>query len=201
LKIQSKPKFFSSPTAFRKWLATHHATAEELWVGFYKKGSGKASITWPESVDQALCFGWIDGLRKRIDEISYTIRFTPRRRGSIWSAVNIKRVSELEKSALMTLAGLNAFAERTENKSGIYSYEQRPEHLDGVFAKKFKANKPAWEFYQAQGASYRRAANWWIISAKKVETKLRRLETLIEHSAQGKILPQYQRTPPARLKE
>ena len=118
-----KPKFFRTQTDFEGWLEKNHATAAELWVGFYKKDSGEPSITWPESVDQALCFGWIDGIRKRVDEISYQIRFTPRRRGSIWSAVNIKRAEELVRHKQMRPSGLKAFATRIENKSGIYSYE------------------------------------------------------------------------------
>ena len=129
-----KPKFFKTPSDFRKWLRTHHASAAELWVGFYKKDSGKASITWPESVDEALCVGWIDGVRKSVDEISYMIRFSPRRPRSIWSAVNIKRAGELVEQGLMQPAGLKAFEARQEYRSGIYSYEQRtadlPDHME-----------------------------------------------------------------------
>ncbi len=128
------PTFFANPAAFRRWLQKHYATAPELWVGFYKKHTGRPSITWPESVDEALCVGWIDGLRKTIDEESYRIRFTPRRRGSIWSAVNIKRVAVLTNEKRMLPAGLAAFARRTENRSGIYAYEQRSEHLPEPYA-------------------------------------------------------------------
>src|SRR5213082_2724961 len=119
-----KPRFFASPAAWRRWLAAHYERGGELWVGFYKRSTGRPSITWPESVDEALCFGWIDGLRKRVDDVSYTIRFTPRRTRSIWSAVNIKRAQELTRQGRMRPAGQQAFAARTENRSGIYAYEQ-----------------------------------------------------------------------------
>ena len=150
------PKFFKTPSAFRKWLAAHHAKETELWVGFYKKTSGKPSITWPESVDQALCFGWIDGVRKRVDEISYQIRFTPRRRGSIWSATNITRAKELARQKQMRPTGLKAFAARIENKSGIYSYEQRNTELGEPYAKLLKKNKAASNFFKKQPPSYRK---------------------------------------------
>src|SRR5213593_2226906 len=127
---QMRIKYFKSATDFQRWLEKNHTSAVELWVGFYKKDSGKPSITWPESVDQALCFGWIDGIRKRVDEISYQIRFTPRRRGSIWSTINIKRAKELVEQNRMRPTGLRAFAARIENKSGIYSYEQRTTELE-----------------------------------------------------------------------
>jgi uncharacterized protein YdeI (YjbR/CyaY-like superfamily) len=183
-----KVTYFKTPVDFRKWLETHGVTAEELWVGFYKKGTGKPSVTWPESVDQALCFGWIDGLRKSIDEARYKIRFSPRRRGSIWSAINIKRAGELVEEGLMQPAGLRAFEARKENRSGIYSYEQRPANLDGEYEKKFKRNKPAWEFFQSQAPSYRKKLIWWNVSAKTEETRLKRLAKLIEESAQGRRL-------------
>ena len=140
------PKFFRTPADFRKWLEKNHATAPVLWVGFYKKDSGKPSITWPEAVDEALCFGWIDGIRKRVDEISYKIRFTPRRRGSIWSTINIKRARQLTKEKRMRPAGLKAFAARKEFRSGIYSYEQRPAELPRTYAKVFKKDAAAWDF-------------------------------------------------------
>ena len=188
-----KPIFFKSPTEFRKWLDQHHTTAQELWVGFYKKASGKPSITWPESVDEALCFGWIDGIRKSVDDMSYMIRFTPRKSRSVWSAVNIKRVEELNRQGRMQPAGLKAFEARLENKSGIYSYEQRDVELEEPYGKKLRQNKEAWKFFQAQPASYRKAANWWVLSAKKEETRLKRLEKLIEDSAQGRRIPQFAR--------
>jgi uncharacterized protein YdeI (YjbR/CyaY-like superfamily) len=172
------------------WLEENHATAAELWVGFYKNDSGKPSITWPESVDQALCFGWIDGIRKRVDKISYQIRFTPRRRGSIWSAINIKRAEELVKQKQMRPAGLKAFAARIENKSGIYSYEQRTTELAEPYATHLKKNKAAWNFFEMQPPSYRKMIGWWIVSAKKEETRMARLAKLISESAKGKRLLQ-----------
>jgi uncharacterized protein YdeI (YjbR/CyaY-like superfamily) len=186
-----KIQFFKSPGDFRKWLEKHHAGTPELWVGYYKKSSGRPSITWPESVDEALCFGWIDGLRKRVDEFSYTIRFTPRRTGSIWSAVNVKRARELGDQGLMKPAGLKAFEARKENKSGIYSYEQRSDKLPAPYQKRLRQNKTAWDFFQAQTPSYRKAAGWWVVSAKKEETRLKRLESLIEYSEQGGLIPQF----------
>jgi uncharacterized protein YdeI (YjbR/CyaY-like superfamily) len=170
------------------WLEENHATATELWVGFYKTNSGKSSITWPESVDQALCFGWIDGIRKRVDEISYQIRFTPRRRGSIWSAINIKRAEELARQKRMRPTGLKAFAERIENKSGVYSYEQRSTELLEPYATHLKKNKAAWNFFRMQPPSYRKMIGWWIVSAKKEETRMARLAKLIGESAKGKHL-------------
>jgi uncharacterized protein YdeI (YjbR/CyaY-like superfamily) len=183
-----KPKFFRTPADFRRWLEKNHTTAAELWVGFHKKDSGKPSITWPESVDEALCFGWIDGIRKRVDEISYQIRFSPRRRGSIWSATNIKRAKELAKQRRIRPAGLKAFAARIENKSGIYSYEQRNTDLPKPYAKLLKKNKAAWDFFQVQPPFYLRMIGWWIISAKKDETRMARLAKLISESAKRKRL-------------
>ena len=185
-----KPDFFQTSGDFRTWLEKNHATTTELWVGFYKRGSGKPSITWPESVDQALCFGWIDGIRKRIDDISYQIRFTPRKRGSIWSAINIKRVQELVRQNQMRPTGLKAFAARIENKSGIYSYEQRTTELAEPYATHLKKNKAAWNFFQTQSPSYRKMIGWWIISAKKEETRMARLAKLISESAKRKRLIQ-----------
>jgi uncharacterized protein YdeI (YjbR/CyaY-like superfamily) len=182
------PKFFKTPDTFRKWLAAHHANAKELWVGFYKKGSGKASITWPESVDEALCFGWIDGIRKSIDEDSYKIRFTPRKPGSVWSAVNIRNVEKLNKENRMQPAGLKAFAVRRENRSGIYSYEQRSAELVEPYLGMLKRNQAAWKFFESQPAGYRKQMNWRIVSAKQEETRLKRLYKLIEESAQQRRL-------------
>ncbi|MBP7687354.1 MAG: YdeI/OmpD-associated family protein [Thermoflexales bacterium] len=187
------PTFFPTPADFRRWLQAHHATEKELLVGFYKTGSGQPSITWPESVDQALCFGWIDGLRKRVDDERYTIRFTPRKPTSTWSAVNIKRVEELTQLGLMTPAGLKAFEARQANKSGIYSYEQRTAELPPAYDKVLKANRAAWTFFQAQPASYRKAAMWWIVSAKQETTRLKRLEQLIDLSAHAQQIPQFTR--------
>jgi uncharacterized protein YdeI (YjbR/CyaY-like superfamily) len=180
------PTFFPSAVNFRHWLAQHHATATELLVGFHKVASGKPSLTWPESVDEALCVGWIDGVRKRIDEHAYTIRFTPRRTGSIWSAVNIRRVQALTAEGRMQPAGLKAFAARKENKSGIYAYEQRQAELVEPYAGLLRKNKAAWTFFQAQPPSYRKRMCWWLISAKQEATRLKRLEKLIAASAGGK---------------
>jgi uncharacterized protein YdeI (YjbR/CyaY-like superfamily) len=185
--------FFESPAGFRKWLEEHHATARELWVGYYKKSSGRPSMTWQESVDQALCFGWIDGIRKSLDEVSYTNRFTPRKRGSTWSAVNVKRAQALIDEGLMRPAGLRAFEARVENRSGIYSYEQRSDRLDEPYERLLERNKAAWKFFQAQTPSYRKAAGWWVVSARKEETRLKRLEKLIEDSAEGRQIAQFAR--------
>lgn len=186
-----KPTFFKTPSDFRKWLEKHHDKEQELLVGFYKRDSGKPSITWPESVDQALCFGWIDGIRRSLGETSYTIRFTPRRAQSTWSAVNIKRVGELTKQGLMMPSGLTAFAARKENRSGIYSYEQRTAELPEPYRGMVKKNKAAWKFFADQTPSYRKAANWWVLSAKQEETKLKRLDKLIYYSAQQQTIPQF----------
>ncbi len=190
-----KPTFFPTPFDFRAWFEKYHDKTLELWVGFYKKGSGKPSITWPEAVDAALCFGWIDGIRKSIDEISYTIRFTPRKPKSTWSAVNIKRVAELTNLGLMRPAGLEAFQRRTPEKSGIYSYEQRHAlKLDGKYEKKFRANKKAWTFFQTMPPWYRRTATYWVLSAKQEETRLKRLARLIEDSENERSIPQLVRS-------
>ncbi len=184
-------KFFKTPSDLRKWFEVHHASTPELWVGYYKKDSGKPSINWPESVDEALCFGWIDGVRKSVDDISYKIRFSPRKPRSIWSAVNIKCAQELMEQGRMQPAGLRAFQARTENRSGIYSYEQRSPELPDRYGKKLKKNPAAWKFFQAQPPSYRKAANWYVLSAKKEETRLKRLEQLIAHSEAGRRIPQF----------
>jgi uncharacterized protein YdeI (YjbR/CyaY-like superfamily) len=182
-----EPRFFPAASAWRKWLEKNHATADELWVGFHKKASGKPSITWPESVDEALCFGWIDGVRKSIDEDSYKIRFTPRRPGSTWSLVNMKRVEELSALGRLQSAGIDAFAVRKEKRSGIYAYEQRKKAaLDPEQERRFRASKRAWDFFQSQPPSYRQTASWWVISAKREETRERRLATLIKDSAAGR---------------
>jgi uncharacterized protein YdeI (YjbR/CyaY-like superfamily) len=180
--------FFATPADFRRWLEKNHDKATELLVGFHKKGSGKPSITWPESVDEALCFGWIDGVRRSIDEESYSIRFTPRRVRSVWSNVNTKRVAELTKRGRMHPSGLAAFEARDPTRSGIYSFEQREKNkkLGAAYEARLKANTKAWAFFQAQPPGYRRLASLWVMSAKKEETKLRRLATLIADSAAGR---------------
>lgn len=183
-----KPKFFPTPADFRKWLEKHHATETELLVGFYKKGSGKPSITWPESVKEALCFGWIDGVRRNIDEVSYSIRFSPRKRTSIWSAININYANELIAAGLMRPAGLAAYEVRRENKSGIYAYEQRSATIPEPYLSKFKKHKKAFEFFESTPAGYRKQMSWWIVCAKQEETRLKRLEKLIAESAAGRRL-------------
>jgi len=184
-----KIRYFKSPLDFRKWLEKNHATAPELWVGFYKKDSGKPSLTWPESVDQALCFGWIDGLRRSVDERSYTIRFTPRRPRSIWSAINLKRVQQLKRAGQMHSAGLQVFAARDRKKAGAYSFEQRKNpKLDQQYLRRLRANQKAWAFFQAQPPWYQRTASWWVISAKREETRLKRLAELIKASAQNQTI-------------
>jgi len=189
--------FFETPATMRAWLKEHHRTASEVWVGFYKKGSGRPSITWPESVDEALCFGWIDGIRKRVDDVSYTIRFTPRKPRSIWSAVNVARAEELIQLGRMTRAGLGAFEAREENRTGQYSYEQRRDRLDAPYEDKLKANEKAWAYWQSQPPSYRKAVVWWVVSAKQEATRLRRLEQLIDDSAHGRRIAQFTRKPSA----
>jgi uncharacterized protein YdeI (YjbR/CyaY-like superfamily) len=184
-----KPIFFPTPAKWRRWLERHHDTKDELWVGLYKKGSGKASITWPQSVDAALCFGWIDGIRKSLDETSYMIRFTPRRLTSIWSAVNIKRFKELEEQGLVGPIGRRAFERRETSKSRVYSYEQRQHaKLPPEYLKQLKQNPTAWKFYQGQAPWYRRTAAYWVISAKQEKTRQRRLATLIDDSSHGRTI-------------
>lgn len=188
--------FFPTPRELQQWFARHHLTVEEVWIGFHKKGSGRPSITWPESVDEALCVGWIDGLRKSMDEHSYKIRFTPRRRGSIWSAVNIRRVEVLTAEGRMRERGLQAFAARIERRSGIYSYEQRTAQLAEPYATLFQQHPKAWALFQAQPASYRKAACWWVVTAKQETTRLRRLDQLIADSAAGRRIKHLTPIPP-----
>jgi uncharacterized protein YdeI (YjbR/CyaY-like superfamily) len=185
-----KPRFFATPSKFRAWLQKHHAQSQELWVGLYKRNSGKPSITWPEAVDQALCFGWIDGVRRSLDATSYVIRFTPRKPRSTWSAVNIARSKELAAQGLMNPAGLRAFEKRSDEKSAIYSYEQRKSaRLEDTQEQKFRVNPRAWNFFQSQPPWYRRTTTWWVISAKKEKTKAKRLALLIKYSEQEKRIP------------
>jgi len=185
-----KQVFFKTQKDFRTWFEKNHDKEAELWVGFYKKHSGKPSIDWPQSVDAALCFGWIDGIRKSIDEESYKIRFTPRKPRSTWSAVNIKKVNELKKLGLMHPAGLKAFSLRKDDKSVLYSYENRHKGLYAVYEKKLRANKKAWKFYQSQPPWYRHTSGWWVMSAKKEETRLKRLAKLIEDSENRRRIAQ-----------
>jgi uncharacterized protein YdeI (YjbR/CyaY-like superfamily) len=177
------PVFFKTQIEFRNWLEKNHLTKTELIVGYYKVGTGKPSMTWPESVDQALCFGWIDGIRRSIGSESYCIRFTPRKPGSIWSRVNTEKVRKLKKAGLMKKEGLAAFNKRKDKKSGIYSFEKEPAKLNGNFEKLFREHTEAWEFFSKQPPSYRKTTIHWIMSAKQEETRLRRLNKAIAESA------------------
>lgn len=182
-----EPIYFASAKAFRKWLEKNHATEVEVWVGYHKKATGRPSMSWQQSVDQALCFGWIDGIRKTVDTERYTIRFTPRKRGSNWSRVNIDRVAELKEKGLMTAAGLSTFEQR--QKSRDYSYEEtRQRQFSPEQEGSFRANREAWAFFQAQPPGYRKTLIFWVTAAKKEETRARRLERLIGESAAGRRL-------------
>jgi uncharacterized protein YdeI (YjbR/CyaY-like superfamily) len=175
-------RFFAEPRLWRTWLEANHDRADELWVGFYRTGSSRPSITWPESVDEALCFGWIDGVRTRIDVVSYRIRFTPRRRGSVWSAVNVERFQELTRLGLVAPSGRRAFDLRREDRTAIYAYENQPAGLPPEYEQRFRANEAAWRYFQAQPPSYRRTCTWWVTSARQEATRERRLATLIADS-------------------
>jgi uncharacterized protein YdeI (YjbR/CyaY-like superfamily) len=177
------PIFFESPAALRKWLEKNHAREIELFVGLHKRHTGKRSITWAEVVDQALCYGWIDGVRRTLDDDAWMIRLTPRGARSNWSTVNVKRAGELAVLGLMTPAGLTAFKDRPA--SGPYSYEQERREFEGAYLRRLKANRKAWEFYRAQPPGYRAVACHWVMSAKKVETRMARLDRLIADSANG----------------
>jgi uncharacterized protein YdeI (YjbR/CyaY-like superfamily) len=192
-----RPKFFATSADFRRWLETNHDKAEELYVGFYKKASGKPSITWSEAVDQALCFGWIDGVRKSIDESSYMNRFTPRRPRSTWSAVNVAKVRDLTRRGLMHPAGMAAFEKRSDDRTATYSFEQREAaKFDKELERRFRANKDAWSWFQTQPPGYKKTATHWVMSAKRQETRDRRLTILIDDSADGRRIAQL--TPPGR---
>jgi uncharacterized protein YdeI (YjbR/CyaY-like superfamily) len=187
--MSDEPLFFATPEKFRAWLSKHHASKTEQWVGFHRKATGVPSIDWSQSVDVALCFGWIDGVRYRIDEDRFKIRFTPRRPGSNWSAVNVKKVAELTRLGLMHPAGLKAFAALRADRTGIYSFEQKVDaKLPPAFEQRFKAKKRAWSWFEAQRPSYRKVAIHWVISAKQEATRERRLERLIAHCAESKML-------------
>ena len=179
---------FATVDGFREWLEANHDTATELWVGYYKKGVPKTSMTYKESVDEGLCFGWIDGLTRRIDDEVYAIRFTPRTKRSTWSAVNVARMGELMNAGRAHAAGVRAFEARTEDNTGIYSYENRPADLPDAYLARLKANAAAWQWWQAQRPGYRRVATWWVVSAKQETTRDRRLATLIEDSAAGRMI-------------
>ena len=180
-----KPSFFSNPSEFRNWLQKNHSKETELLVGFYKVGSGKPNMSWSEAVDQALCFGWIDGVRRSIDNDSYCIRFTPRKPSSIWSAVNIKKITELTQKGLMHEAGLAAFNKRTDSKSNLYSFEKSEVLFLPKYEKVFKKNKKAWKYFDALAPSYRKTSIHWVMSAKQTATQLKRLNQLIAESEAG----------------
>lgn len=171
---------------WRAWLAENHARSTGVWLVGYKKAAGKPRVEYDEAVEEALCFGWIDGIRKSVDESSYANRFTPRKARSTWSKVNIEKVAKLTEQGLMMPAGLRAFGARDEANSGIYSFEQRPQELPPAYAERFQENGPAWAFFQSQPPGYRRTATHWVLSAKREETRLKRLATLIEDSANGR---------------
>lgn len=179
------PTFFAMQAGFRKWLQKNHKKETELVVGFYKVGSGKPSITWSQSVDEALCFGWIDGVRTSIDKDSYQIRFTPRRPGSTWSAINIQKVEALTKRGLMQPAGLEAFKKRQESRSAIYSHENEAVKLTKTFEKQFRLNKKAWAFFQALAPGYKKLSVHWVMNAKQEITRLKRLQQIIAESELG----------------
>lgn len=181
-------KYFKSSSEFRKWLEKNHSKAAELWVGFYKINSNLKGISYKEAVDQALCFGWIDGIKKKVDELSYTHRFTPRKSKSNWSSTNIKRVGELTKLGLMHPSGITVFNQRDKEKIKQYSYERKTLTLDKSYEQLFKTNSNAWTFFQSQPPSYQKVAILWVMTAKKEDTRLRRLNTLIQDSANNKRL-------------
>src|SRR3954454_24829033 len=186
----AEPVFFPTEADFRHWLEANHQSAPELLVGFWKKSSGKPSIDWPQARDQALCFGWIDGLRKSLGEEAYTIRFTPRRKGSIWSKVNVERYETLTASGHMTPEGVRAY-EENKHKSGLYSYENVLKELTPTETKLIRANKAAWKDWEKRPPGYRKVVLHWITSAKRPETRAKRLGTLIEVSAKGEKIPGY----------
>jgi uncharacterized protein YdeI (YjbR/CyaY-like superfamily) len=189
-----QPRFFATPAEFRAWLEQHHAAEQELIVGFHKKATGRPTMTWTEAVREALCFGWIDSVRRSIDADSYSNRFTPRKPRSNWSAVNVKHVEELIREGRMHPAGLAAYEARAPARTGVYSYEQRHDAaLEPAQEERFRADEQAWQFFQAQPPSYRTSAVYWVVSAKKQDTRDRRLATLIDDSRHGRRIAQLTR--------
>ncbi len=191
--------FFTSSGELRDWFETNHGEARELLIGFYKTKSGKGGMTYQQALDEALCFGWIDGVRRSLGDEAWTIRFTPRKRGSVWSAVNIKRAHELSSLGLMRSPGLAAFETRDERKANQYSYEQKTVQLDPAYQRRLRRNAEAWTFFHKQAPSYQRACLWWVMSAKREETRLKRLATLIKDSQNGRRIGPL--TPPAARNE
>ncbi len=197
--MATKPRFFATPAEFRRWLEAHHATATELLVGFYKTSSGKPSITWPESVDEALCFGWIDAKRKSLGADAYTIRFVPRKPTSMWSAINVAKIAALRTAGKLRPAGEAAFARRTAERTGVYSFERnQAAKLSREHAARLAANVRAHAWFTTQAPSYQRSAIHWVISAKQPATRDRRLATLIADSAAGRRIPPMRPTTTAK---
>ena len=184
--MESAPKFFATPAAFRRWLESHHGSATELWVGFWKKDSGRKGMSYEQAVDEALCFGWIDGLVKRHDELSYKQRFSPRKPTSVWSAINIGKVERLKAAGRMAAPGLEAFEKRDPRRTGVYSFENRDVRFSPEIEKRFRAGRKAWAFFEKQPPGYRRLMAFWVMSAKRDETRERRLARLVATSAAGK---------------
>jgi uncharacterized protein YdeI (YjbR/CyaY-like superfamily) len=183
--MATKPKYFTTQEEFRAWLEKNHATANELEIGFHKKGSGKKSITYAEALDEALCFGWIDGVRRSLNETSYQQRFTPRRARSIWSLVNVKHVERLKKAGKMHAAGIAAYEQRDPKRTGIYAFENAPREISAEYEKEFRKTKGAWEYFQTYPPYLKKTVSYWVMSAKKEETRLARLRKLIESCARG----------------
>jgi uncharacterized protein YdeI (YjbR/CyaY-like superfamily) len=184
-------RFFETPAQLRKWFQANHAKETELWLGYHLKRTGRPSVTWQDAVDQELCFGWIDSVRYSMDGGRTAQRLTPRRKGSVWSDVNVKRYRELEKMGLVHPAGRAAFEKRNVARSGIYSYEVGSRGLDAAAQAEFQKHKRAWEFFESQAPSYRRTIGWWVVSPKRDETRRRRLAKLIEHSQRGERVPPF----------
>ena len=183
---RSKLHFFRSTAALRVWFEKNYSESDEIWIGFYKKDSGKSGISYAEALDEALCFGWIDGIRKSLDDVSYVNRFTPRRRRSVWSNVNIAKVKALIDAGRMMPPGLAEYEKRTDDATGLYAFEQDHVHFSAAQEKKFRKNRLAWKFFESQPAYYRRVSTWWVVSAKREETQDRRLAQLIDDSAAGR---------------
>jgi uncharacterized protein YdeI (YjbR/CyaY-like superfamily) len=190
----SKPIFFASPEQWRAWLEENHEREPEVLVGLYRKASARPTMSWAESVEEALCFGWIDGVRRRVDEVSHSIRFTPRKPRSIWSAANIEKAERLIAEGRMRPAGLRAFAARSEERSRVYSFEQKDVRLPAEAQDRLRANPAAWDYWRSRPPGYRRIAAWWVISAKRADTRERRLATLIEDCAAGRLIKSQRRS-------
>ncbi|GAA2626581.1 hypothetical protein Adu01nite_60000 [Paractinoplanes durhamensis] len=189
MPVDTPADFFDTADDLRAWFEEHHETAPELFVGYWKKGSGRTGVTHPAAIEQALCFGWIDSVARRIDDLSYRVRFTPRRKGSVWSEVNVAKIAELTERGLMHPAGLRAFESRKIGAPPAYSYEQGGAELEAAQIDRFRAEKDAWEWFEQQSAYYRRAASHWVISAKRADTRERRLAQLIADSAARRRVP------------